>query len=190
MAKTGVKFLHHVAEQLDVGIYFEANGHGTVLFSSHFKQQLQARISSVADSTTSTTSITALQRIKACVQLINPTVGDALSDLLLTLGLLHLMDMNISAWQEMYVELPSNQVKVKVADKSLLICTDDETSLLSPVILQDKIIQAASKVRQGRCFVRPSGTEDVVRIYAEACSMEEVDAIVREVTAALNDFFA
>ncbi|KAJ3093248.1 Phosphoacetylglucosamine Mutase [Physocladia obscura] len=30
---TGVKHLHHAAEAFDVGVYFEANGHGTVLFS-------------------------------------------------------------------------------------------------------------------------------------------------------------
>lgn len=31
---TGVKFLHHRALDFDVGVYFEANGHGTVVFSS------------------------------------------------------------------------------------------------------------------------------------------------------------
>ena len=30
---TGVKYLHHAAGEFDVGVYFEANGHGTVLFS-------------------------------------------------------------------------------------------------------------------------------------------------------------
>ena len=30
---TGVKHLHHAATEFDVGVYFEANGHGTVLFS-------------------------------------------------------------------------------------------------------------------------------------------------------------
>ena len=30
-AKTGVKYVHHAAEAFDVGVYFEANGHGTVL---------------------------------------------------------------------------------------------------------------------------------------------------------------
>jgi phosphoacetylglucosamine mutase len=32
-AKTGVKFLHEKAHDFDCGVYFEANGHGTVLFS-------------------------------------------------------------------------------------------------------------------------------------------------------------
>ena len=30
---TGVKHLHHKALEYDVGVYFEANGHGTVVFS-------------------------------------------------------------------------------------------------------------------------------------------------------------
>lgn len=28
--KTGVKHLHHTAKEFDIGVYFEANGHGTV----------------------------------------------------------------------------------------------------------------------------------------------------------------
>src|SRR5258708_15367505 len=28
---TGVKHLHHAAARYDIGVYFEANGHGTVL---------------------------------------------------------------------------------------------------------------------------------------------------------------
>ena len=30
---TGVKHLHHKALEFDIGVYFEANGHGTVIFS-------------------------------------------------------------------------------------------------------------------------------------------------------------
>ncbi|XP_062324191.1 phosphoacetylglucosamine mutase isoform X2 [Osmerus eperlanus] len=31
--KTGVKHLHHAAQEFHIGVYFEANGHGTVLWS-------------------------------------------------------------------------------------------------------------------------------------------------------------
>lgn len=44
MAKTGVKYLHHKAHQFDIGVYFEANGHGTVLFSERFTKRLQAEV--------------------------------------------------------------------------------------------------------------------------------------------------
>ena len=33
MTPTGVKHLHHAAVAFDIGIYYEANGHGTILFS-------------------------------------------------------------------------------------------------------------------------------------------------------------
>ena len=38
---TGVKYLHEAAKQFDIGIYFEANGHGTVLFSPDLLQRLR-----------------------------------------------------------------------------------------------------------------------------------------------------
>lgn len=41
LAKTGVKHLHHLAETFDIGIYFEANGHGTVLFKESFLTRLK-----------------------------------------------------------------------------------------------------------------------------------------------------
>lgn len=38
---TGVKYLHEKAAEYDIGIYFEANGHGTVLFSDYCIALLQ-----------------------------------------------------------------------------------------------------------------------------------------------------
>lgn len=38
--KTGVKYLHHAALDFDIGVYFEANGHGTVVFSERFTQRV------------------------------------------------------------------------------------------------------------------------------------------------------
>ena len=37
---TGVKHLHHRAASFDIGVYFEANGHGTVLFGSGAQERL------------------------------------------------------------------------------------------------------------------------------------------------------
>lgn len=44
LAPTGVKYLHEKAAQYDIGIYFEANGHGTILFSEHFLSWLEDKI--------------------------------------------------------------------------------------------------------------------------------------------------
>jgi hypothetical protein len=37
----GVKYLHHEAKVFNIGVYFEANGHGTVLFKPALLQRLQ-----------------------------------------------------------------------------------------------------------------------------------------------------
>jgi hypothetical protein len=46
--KTGVKYLHHAALDFDIGVYFEANGHGTVVFSSGFMERVAAHEDSAA----------------------------------------------------------------------------------------------------------------------------------------------
>ena len=38
----GVKHLHRRAASYDIGIYFEANGHGTVLFSDKASETINA----------------------------------------------------------------------------------------------------------------------------------------------------
>lgn len=40
--KTGVKHLHHAALSYDIGVYFEANGHGTVIYSQRAKDLIKA----------------------------------------------------------------------------------------------------------------------------------------------------
>lgn len=37
---TGVKHLHHKAKEFEIGVYFEANGHGTVLFNKKAKREV------------------------------------------------------------------------------------------------------------------------------------------------------
>lgn len=40
-AGIGVKHLHEAAHKADLGIYFESNGHGTVLFSHKLRERLR-----------------------------------------------------------------------------------------------------------------------------------------------------
>lgn len=41
-AATGVKYLHEKAEHYDIGIYYEANGHGTVIFAKNYIGRYEA----------------------------------------------------------------------------------------------------------------------------------------------------
>ena len=40
---------------------------------------------------------------------------------------------------------------------------------------------------RGRCFIRPSGTEDVVRVYAEAKSKKSASALAGAAAVIINE---
>jgi phosphoacetylglucosamine mutase len=71
-------------------------------------------------------------------------------------------------WDAGYEDLPNRLLKVEVPDRELFETEDAERRLRWPEGLQQRIDEAVRKVDMGRSFVRPSGTEDCVRVYAEA----------------------
>jgi phosphoacetylglucosamine mutase len=123
-----------------------------------------------------------LQRLKVLPSLINQAVGDALSDLLLVDAILHIEGMTVTDWNNMYTDLPSRQLKVQVQDRSCVKVNDNETVCLEPAAVQTAL-DAAMADFHGRAFVRPSGTEDVVRIYAEAADREAADGLAAAAAA-------
>ncbi|XP_027911824.1 phosphoacetylglucosamine mutase isoform X2 [Vigna unguiculata] len=183
---TGVKYLHEKAAEFDIGIYFEANGHGTVLFSESFVGWLEARTKEISSG--SKEGEKAALRLLAVSKLINQAVGDALSGLLLVEVILQHMGWSIHRWNELYHDLPSRQLKVKVADRNAVITANAETVVVSPPGLQEAINAETGKYHQGRCFVRPSGTEDVVRVYAEASTQEAADTLSNSVAKLVDQF--
>lgn len=178
---TGVKYLHKKALEYDIGIYFEANGHGTVLFSDDFVSQLESLINEFSSKAAGSPQHQAALRLLATSQLINPAVGDALSGMLLVEAILQNKRWSFQTWCDLYTDLPSKQLKVKVKDRAAIVTTDAETKVCQPSGLQELIDTEVADYSHGRCFVRPSGTEDVVRVYAEASTMEAADSLAKSV---------
>ncbi|KAI5813858.1 hypothetical protein BZA77DRAFT_110755 [Pyronema omphalodes] len=170
---TGVKHLHHAALKFDCGVYFEANGHGTVVFSN---AALQVIAEHEAESPA---QATALENLQALVDLINQTVGDALSDLLLVEVILAHKRWGPKEWDATYTDLPNRLVRVEVSDRTVFKTTDAERRLLEPVGVQEKINALVGKYKQGRAFARASGTEDAVRVYSEAAERGEAEELAR-----------
>lgn len=185
---TGVKYLHEKADQYDIGIYFEANGHGTILFSEGFLSWLEGRSSELASSAKGSEQQKAALRLLAVSKLINQAVGDALSGLLLVEAILLHMGWSIHKWNELYQDLPSRQLKVKVVDRTAVVTTDAETKAVSPPGIQEAIDAETVRYPQGRCFIRPSGTEDVIRVYAEASTQENADSLANSVAKIADKF--
>ncbi|KAI9800489.1 MAG: hypothetical protein M1825_004037 [Sarcosagium campestre] len=173
---TGVKHLHHAATKFDVGVYFEANGHGTVVFSDSALKALAKH------EPQSPAQASALETLRALTQLINQTVGDALSDLLFVEVILAHKTWGPQEWINTYTDIPNRLVRIEVPDRNRFKAVDAERRLEEPQGVQSEIDAVVAKYKLGRSFVRASGTEDAVRVYAEAATTGEVDDLALKVT--------
>jgi len=165
---TGVKHLHHRAIDFDIGVYFEANGHGTVVFSDKAQTLIKEKGG---------------EKLQTILDVINQTVGDAISDMLLVECVLADRGWDCGEWLACYSDLPNRLGKVAVRDRTLVTTTDAERKVVNPPGLQDRLEEIVAKFELGRSFVRPSGTEDCVRVYSEAATREQADMLNKEVSS-------
>jgi phosphoacetylglucosamine mutase len=169
---TGVKHLHHKALEYDIGVYFEANGHGTIVFNNYAKTEIFNAAKAYDANGLSPEQKVAANQLLQTIDLINETVGDAISDMLLVETVLHSKGWNLQQWMETYSDLPNLQLKVCVQDRNVITTANAERVCVTPEGLQAEIDKLVAKYSKGRSFVRASGTEDVVRVYAEAATQE------------------
>lgn len=179
---TGVKHLHHAACQFDVGVYFEANGHGTVVFS---QEALRAFRETKPQSPAQKD---ALETLAAVGDLINQTVGDAISDMLMVEVILAHKAWSLQDWATTYTDLPNRLVRVEVANKDIFETTDAERRLSHPPGAQDEIDQCVRKYTTARSFARASGTENACRVYAEAATRHEADELATKVASIIKQY--
>ena len=149
---TGVKNLHSEALNHDISIYFESNGHGTVLFNKSY------------------------ENLKDLEKFFHPTIGDGIMDMLGILFILQETSLTMYEWDNMYTDNPYHLLKMKVFDKSCFETTRNELRLTKPMDFQQYIDTVCDE--KTRCFVRPSGTEDNIRIYVEGNNINSVNNIV------------
>lgn len=179
---TGVKHLHHAACNFDVGVYFEANGHGTVVFSNDALRTFKEK------EPQSPAQKDALETLAAVGDLINQTVGDAISDMLLVEVILAHKAWTLKDWAMTYTDLPNRLVRVEVGDKDVFKTTDAERKLSEPAGAQDEIDALVKKYTSARSFARASGTENACRVYAEAATRVEADELAKKVAAVVEKY--
>lgn len=73
-------------------------------------------------------------------------------------------------------------------DRTIIKCNEDETRCIAPAEIQPAIDKVVEEIPKGRSFVRPSGTENVVRVYAEAETMEQANKLALEVERIVYDY--
>lgn len=140
----------------DIGANDEPNGHGTVTYK---KENILNALG---------TDAVKGKKLLALLSISNLYVGDSIANMLLIEAILYDLDMSIQDFAAIYEANPSLMYKVKVNDRTQFKTIEDESRLKQPLELQEEIDKAILEVDEGKAFVRPSGTEDVLRIYAEA----------------------
>lgn len=103
-------------------------------------------------------------------------------------GILRRKQWSYMDWAALYEDLPSRLSTLLVEDRSIVTTTNAETCCVTPEGLQAAIDSEVAKYPQGRAFVRASGTEDLVRVYAEADTHENCDHLSLEVLRLVHRF--
>lgn len=154
---TGVQHLHEAAHQFDVGVYFEANGHGTVLFKKE------------------------VPHYSHLSKLLSQVTGDAIGNMLVVEYILK-TNTSFQEWINLYKDYYVKQDKI-YTDKNAFDTADYGRVCIKPLGLQKQIDDIVAKYAyaNARAFVRPSGTEDLVRLYVEGsqdtCLIDVVNKI-------------
>lgn len=194
-ALTGVKYQEAVvrAPGLDVGIYWEPNGHGTVLFTDAFLDRLRGIAGGQGDGDGGGDAAAAAGRRRAAsvllamADLANQAVGDGIANLLLADALLAIRRWTPVEWAAgTYIPRAAVNVSVRVADKGVVATADFDRVVTAPAALAAAVVAAVATVRGGRSFVRPSGTEDIVRVFAEADEAADAARLAQTVVAAVK----
>ncbi len=158
--KTGVKNLHIEALKYNIGIYFEPNGHGTVLFNK------------------------STPGVKNFKKFFHPSIGDGIMNLMAILYILQDTGINIYFWDDLYYNYPCKLYTLKVKDKNIFVNNENETCLNQPIILKNYIDDLTNENQE--IFIRPSGTENCIRIYIESSSNKNIDQLFSLIRTFIN----
>lgn len=183
IAKTGVKFSHAIAHEYDIGIYFESNGHGTLVYNPTVAKLLQIAASSALSPEARQVSEDFYHYIVGQ----NNINGDAIGNVLHVLSSLEILDIGIEDLFNCYKDNISNTTKVVLKDRTLMKSNqDDERIVEEPADIQPQINEFMKNYPGYIGFVRPSGTEECCRVYVEGQELEKL----KEIEAALKKIVA
>jgi phosphoacetylglucosamine mutase len=187
ITKTGVKHLHKKAKEYPISVYFESNGHGSILFDPLLINKLYK----ILGKTKNPELAINISKLLKVHNLSNQYVGDAITNMLIIIGILSTNDINreesnLLDLLDLYENFPNKQTKIYVENKNLYLTSEDDRRLVEPFDLQLKINSVLEKYDNGRSFIRPSGTENCLRLFVEASSIETVNTVTSNILKLFN----
>ncbi|KAI5180162.1 phosphoacetylglucosamine mutase [Nematocida sp. AWRm80] len=211
IAGTGVKNMQREASKHTISVWFESNGHGTIYFSEKtkgvFKEKAQyTRAENILDLETEAfteemnrilsmpimtldtpqerkhsswnekfISISAQEAnlLLLCISdLIDPFIGDAIMNMVVIESIFYSMFIRPTMLTELYKDLPY-----------VLTSTAGKKDLISTLFVES----IKAKYSDLRVHLRPSGTEDLIRVYVEGEDKNQLDKAVDEIIQAITE---
>jgi phosphoacetylglucosamine mutase len=173
LCPTCVKNAHPIVVNYDIGAKDEPNGHGTIVCKwDRVRPALACKMDTLE-----------AKKIVGILQLSNMTVGDEQANLFLIESILRDLGMSIEDFSTIYEENPSRLNKAIVKDRTKFKTIWDESRLTTPEGLQAKIDELVAQCEEGKAFVRPSATEYILRLYAEARTVEQMKGLAKAILA-------
>ena len=109
------------------------------------------------------------KKLKALLKITNShAYGDAIPTMLMLEAIMKDRDYSVTMLFNLYKDYPSLETNVFVDYPDKWITKWDQTELTDPVRFQDMIVIICGEVQEAQAFIRPSDTEDCLRLYVEA----------------------
>ncbi len=181
--KVGDKYTRAGAERFDIGVYYEASGHGAVHFSDKAKGLIK----------NATTTTGAEERAKiillAIMNMQNEACGDGIRNSLLVKALMELEGWNIEDIDGLYEDYPKILVYISIENKNALKTKNDlGLEVIEPLVVKEKISKIMEDLEGGYEHVtRPSGTEPIIRVQVQGTDSYKVEETAYKIAQVVYD---
>jgi len=154
------------AREFDIGVCFEQDGYGTVVFSKRF-------IDSISDNVDAT-------QLVFISTLLNQHTSDALANFLFVMTILQ--QKGLWYWLEMYKELPW-RIERTMASKCMF--KRDEGNWITLRFVSDAVQKVVDDIisacPKSRLVITPCANSDLIKVYVEAETVTDVNLIMDKV---------
>ena len=182
VTKTGINNIQKESKKFDISICYEYNGLGTIYISQDLSTKF-GKLSSLIETSKDSQIIELFQLF---IALFNSITSDGVSNLLVIESIMKSMNLSIKDVYDFYNEIPYKIVDIKMKYNKF-ITNEDDSKIIEPKNMQIIIDELSNKYANSKIYVRPTGTEDYLRVYAESETDDNCEKIIEELSKLLKE---
>ena len=182
VTKTGINNIQKESKKFDISICYEYNGLGTIYISQDLSTKF-GKLSSLIETSKDSQIIELFQLF---IALFNSITSDGVSNLIVIESIMKSMNLSIKDVYDFYNEIPYKIVDIKMK-YSKFITNEDDSKIIEPKNMQIIIDELSNKYANSKIYVRPTGTEDYLRVYVESETDDNCEKIIEELSKRLKE---